>query len=241
VRSQVKANILKMTKDNSSIYKRIYWGSHIISWSLLVEISMMVVLCLHCHHIGWVFLTRKLELFFNLSLALLLYLCLLFASHGLCTWFIMSSLLLLSKESCQPCLTCPYHYVFNFQVFILVPLTTVCEFKCVITVKIIYITKCRHKIFNFHCKLTQAIDCLDWLRIKEQTRFITSGLMEWIHCTPTYISTSEPKCRPTWLQKGILDHEAKQNLHTHTLFNRPVGLQKWSHSSLCVVGELEGA
>jgi len=38
-----------------------------------------------------------------------------------------------------------------------------------------------------------------------------------------------------------LDHEAKQNLHTRTLFNRPVGLQKWSHPSVCVVGELEGA
>jgi hypothetical protein len=203
VRSQVKANILKMTKDISSIYKHIYWGSHIISWSLLVETSVMVVLCLHCHHTGWVFFTRKLELNFNLSLALLLYLCLLFASYGLYTWFIMSSILLLSTESCQPYLTCPYHCVFNFQLFILVPLTTVCELKCVITVKFIYITKCRHIILNFHCNLTHAIDCLDWLR------FITSGLMEWIHCTPTYISTSEPKCRPTWLQKGILDHEAK--------------------------------
>ena len=162
----------------------------------------MLVLCLHYHHTSWVFLTTKLELFFILSLALLLYLCQLFASHGLSTWFIKSSFLMLSKESCQPYLTCPYHYVFNFQVFILVPLTTVHKLKCVFSMKIIYITKSRHKILNFHCNLTHAIDCLYWIRIKEQTRFITSGLMELIHCTSIHISTSETKCRPTWLPKG---------------------------------------
>jgi hypothetical protein len=162
----------------------------------------MVVLCLHYHHTSTVFLTTKLELFFILSLALPLYLCLLFASHGLSTWFIMSLLLMLSKESCQPYLTCPYHCVFNFKVFILVPLTTILVLKCVISMKIIYITKSRHIILNFPCNLTHTIDCLDWQRIKEQNTFITSGLMEMIHCTSTYISTSEPKCRTTWLPKG---------------------------------------
>jgi len=62
---------------------------------------------------------------------------------------------------------------FNFQVYILVPLTTVRELKCVISMKIIYITESRHIILNFHCNLTHTIDCIDWLRIKEQTRFIT--------------------------------------------------------------------
>lgn len=113
------------------------------------------------------------------------------------------------------------------------------EFKCVISMKIIYITKSRHIILNFHCYLTHAIDCLVWLRIKERTRFIISCLMEWIHCTSTYISTSEPKRRPTWLPKG--NFGSRSQAETTYLFNRPVGLQSWSHPSVCIIGELEGA
>jgi len=66
-----------------------------------METSVMVVLCIHHRHTSWVFLATNLELFFILSLALFLYLCLLFALHGLSTWFTMSSLLMLSKESCN--------------------------------------------------------------------------------------------------------------------------------------------
>ena len=184
---------------------------------------------------------KKLELFFILSLAHLLYLCPLFASHGLSNWFKMSSLLMLSKESCQPYLTCPYHCVFNFQVFILVPLTTVCELKCVISMKIIYVTKSRHIILNFHCNLTHAIDCLDWLRIKEQTRFITYGLMELIHCTSTYINTSESKCtsRPTWLPKA--NFGSWSQAESMYPIQQTCWSAKCSHPSVCVVEKLEGA
>ena len=95
--------------------KQIYCGSYSISWSLLVETSAMVVLCLHYPYTRWVFRHNKYwTVLYPVTSTPFVSLSTVCLTWSLSTWFVMSSILILSKEYCQPHLTCPYHFMFNF-------------------------------------------------------------------------------------------------------------------------------